>query len=117
MVPYGKDFFGRPNMVENTVDESTMRKIAQIGSGEFFGWLTTKPCKPYSGRLISMKSRDQRDTFQGYYRLLFYLPALGHRATRHLAFAEVNLRQQRIAGLRKRQAGGTNNNLHPNQTG
>ena len=36
MVPFGKDFFGRPNMVENTVDESTMRKIAQIGTGEFF---------------------------------------------------------------------------------
>ena len=36
MVPFGKDFFGRPNMVENTVDESTMRKIAKIGSGEFF---------------------------------------------------------------------------------
>ena len=36
MVPFGKDFFGRPNMVENTVDESTMRKIADIGSGEFF---------------------------------------------------------------------------------
>jgi len=36
LVPYGKDFFGRPNMIENTVDESTMRKIAEIGSGEFF---------------------------------------------------------------------------------
>jgi Ca-activated chloride channel family protein len=36
MVPFGKDFFGRPQMVENTVDESTMRKIAEIGSGEFF---------------------------------------------------------------------------------
>ncbi len=36
LVPYGKDFFGRPNMVENTVDESTMRHIADIGSGEFF---------------------------------------------------------------------------------
>jgi Ca-activated chloride channel homolog len=36
MVPYGKDFFGRPNMIENTVDETTMRKIAEIGSGEFF---------------------------------------------------------------------------------
>ncbi len=36
MVPFGKDFFGRPNMVENTVDESTMRKIAKIGTGEFF---------------------------------------------------------------------------------
>lgn len=36
MVPYGKDFFGRPNMIENTVDETTMRKISEIGSGEFF---------------------------------------------------------------------------------
>jgi len=36
MVPFGKDYFGRPQMVENTVDETTMRKIAEIGSGEFF---------------------------------------------------------------------------------
>jgi Ca-activated chloride channel homolog len=36
LVPFGKDYFGRPNMVENTIDETTMRKIAQIGSGEFF---------------------------------------------------------------------------------
>lgn len=36
MVPYGKDFFGRPNMIDNTVDETTMRKIADIGGGEFF---------------------------------------------------------------------------------
>ena len=35
-VPFGKDFFGRPLMVENTVDESVMRKMAQIGNGEFF---------------------------------------------------------------------------------
>ena len=36
LVPFGKDFFGRPNMVENTVDESTMRKIANLGNGQFF---------------------------------------------------------------------------------
>jgi Ca-activated chloride channel homolog len=36
LVPYGKDLFGRPNMVPNTVDETTMRKIAKIGGGEFF---------------------------------------------------------------------------------
>lgn len=36
LVPFGKDYFGRPHMVENTVDETTMRKIAGIGSGEFF---------------------------------------------------------------------------------
>jgi len=36
LVPFGKDFFGRPNMIENTIDESTMRKIADIGGGQFF---------------------------------------------------------------------------------
>ncbi|HMJ68951.1 MAG TPA: VWA domain-containing protein [Cyclobacteriaceae bacterium] len=36
LVPYGKDYFGRPHLVENTVDETTMRKIAEIGKGEFF---------------------------------------------------------------------------------
>ena len=35
-VPYGKDFFGRPNMIENTIDERTLRKMAQIGGGQFF---------------------------------------------------------------------------------
>jgi Ca-activated chloride channel homolog len=36
LVPYGKDFFGRPNMIENTIDETTMRKMASIGGGQFF---------------------------------------------------------------------------------
>lgn len=36
LVPFGKDYFGRPHMVENTVDETTMRKIADIGGGQFF---------------------------------------------------------------------------------
>jgi Ca-activated chloride channel family protein len=35
-VPFGTDFFGRPRMVENTMDETTLREIAQIGQGEFF---------------------------------------------------------------------------------
>jgi Ca-activated chloride channel family protein len=35
-VPFGKDFFGRPNMIENTIDERTLRKMAEIGGGEFF---------------------------------------------------------------------------------
>jgi Ca-activated chloride channel family protein len=36
LVPFGKVLFGRPNMVPNTLDETTMRKIADIGGGEFF---------------------------------------------------------------------------------
>lgn len=35
-VPYGKDFFGRPRMVDNTLDETTLREIADIGDGQFF---------------------------------------------------------------------------------
>lgn len=35
-VPFGTDFFGRPRMVENTMDETTLREIAKIGDGEFF---------------------------------------------------------------------------------
>ena len=35
-VPFGKDFFGRPRYVENTLDETTLREIADIGEGEFY---------------------------------------------------------------------------------
>ncbi|WP_157493968.1 vWA domain-containing protein [Fulvivirga imtechensis] len=35
-VPFGKDFFGRPRMVDNTLDETTLREIAKIGEGEFY---------------------------------------------------------------------------------
>ncbi len=35
-VPFGKDFFGRPRMVENHFDESTLREIAKIGNGNFY---------------------------------------------------------------------------------
>lgn len=36
MVPYGVDFFGRPQMVESYLDESALREIAGIGNGAFF---------------------------------------------------------------------------------
>lgn len=35
-VPMGKDFFGRTIYRENTLDETTLRKIADIGEGKFF---------------------------------------------------------------------------------
>ena len=35
-VPFGKDFFGRPNMVDNTLDETNLREIARIGEGQFY---------------------------------------------------------------------------------
>lgn len=35
-VPFGKDFFGRPQMVDNTLDETNLREIAKIGEGQFY---------------------------------------------------------------------------------
>jgi Ca-activated chloride channel family protein len=35
-VPFGKDFFGQPNYIENTLDETTLRKIADVGNGKFY---------------------------------------------------------------------------------
>jgi Ca-activated chloride channel family protein len=35
-VPFGRDFFGRTRYVENTLDETNLRKIAEIGDGEFY---------------------------------------------------------------------------------
>ncbi|MGK7397596.1 MAG: vWA domain-containing protein [Candidatus Cyclobacteriaceae bacterium M3_2C_046] len=35
-VPFGKDFFGRTRYVENTLDETTLRQIADIGEGRFY---------------------------------------------------------------------------------
>ena len=35
-VPFGKDFFGQPKYIENTLDETTLRKIAEIGEGQFY---------------------------------------------------------------------------------
>jgi len=35
-VPFGKDFFGQPKYIENSLDETTLRKIAEIGHGYFY---------------------------------------------------------------------------------
>ena len=35
-VPFGKDFFGRTNYVENVLNETTLREIARIGEGQFY---------------------------------------------------------------------------------
>jgi len=35
-VPYGKDVFGRTTYANNTLDETTLRQIAEIGEGSFY---------------------------------------------------------------------------------
>lgn len=62
MVPFGKDYFGRPNMVENTIDETTMRKIASIGSGEFFRATDNEALKNVFVRIDQYEKAEIKET-------------------------------------------------------
>jgi Ca-activated chloride channel homolog len=62
LVPYGKDFFGRPNMIENTVDETTMRQIAKIGGGEFFRAADNKALTQVFARIDQFEKAEIKET-------------------------------------------------------
>lgn len=62
MVPFGKDYFGRPNMVENTIDETTMRKIASIGSGQFFRVTDNEALKVVFDRINEYEKAEIKET-------------------------------------------------------
>ncbi len=62
LVPYGKDFFGRPNMIENTVDETTMRKIADIGGGEFFRATDAQALTQVFARIDQFEKAEIKET-------------------------------------------------------
>ncbi len=62
LVPYGKDFFGRPNMVNNTVDETTMRKIAELGSGEFFRVTDNKALQQVFQKIDQYEKAEIKET-------------------------------------------------------
>jgi Ca-activated chloride channel homolog len=48
MVPYGTDFFGRPQMIESYLNEETLRNIASTMAGSFSGPRMTRHWKIFS---------------------------------------------------------------------
>jgi Ca-activated chloride channel family protein len=62
LVPFGKDYFGRPHMVENTVDETTMRKIAEISSGEFFRVTDNEALKRVFEKIDNYEKAEIKET-------------------------------------------------------
>jgi Ca-activated chloride channel family protein len=62
MVPFGKDFFGRPNMIENTVDETTMRRIAEIGNGEFYRALDNLALERVFSQIDQLEKAEIKET-------------------------------------------------------
>jgi Ca-activated chloride channel family protein len=76
-VPYGTDIFGRPHMVENTVDETTMRQIADIGLGEFFRVTDNRALARVFERInqyekAEIKETRFKDTADYYYNYLMW---------------------------------------------
>jgi len=62
MVPFGKDFFGRPSMYENTIDETTLRKMAEIGGGEFFRATDNKALAQVFARIDQYEKAEIKET-------------------------------------------------------
>jgi Ca-activated chloride channel family protein len=62
LVPFGKDYFGRPHMVENTVDETTMRKIASISAGEFFRVTDNEALKNVFAKIDQYEKAEIKET-------------------------------------------------------
>lgn len=82
-VPFGKDFFGRPRMIENTLDETTLREIADIGAGQFFRVSDNKALETVFGLIdkyekAEIKENRFRDTTDFYpiylkWAIIFFL--------------------------------------------
>lgn len=62
LVPMGKDFFGRPQMYPNTVDETTMRKIADLTGGEFFRATNNQALKSVFERIDEYEKAEIKET-------------------------------------------------------
>ncbi|MDH5380197.1 MAG: VWA domain-containing protein [Cyclobacteriaceae bacterium] len=79
-VPFGKDFFGRPRMVENTLDETTLREIANIGEGTFYRVSNDLALQEVFQRIdeyekAEIKETRYRDTTDFYYKYLYWAMA------------------------------------------
>jgi Ca-activated chloride channel homolog len=91
MVPYGTDFFGRPQMVESYLDETTLREIARIGNGEFYRAADGNSLQQIFDRIDVMeKAEIQENRYKetaDYYRIylfwamLFFLIWLALKST------------------------------------
>jgi Ca-activated chloride channel family protein len=61
-VPMGKDFFGRPMYYENTIDETTLRKMASIGGGEFFRATDNRALAQVFARIDQYEKAEIKET-------------------------------------------------------
>lgn len=61
-VPYGKDIFGNVQYVENTLNETTLRKIADLGDGKFFRASNTNALSNIFSRINTYEKAEIKET-------------------------------------------------------
>jgi Ca-activated chloride channel family protein len=61
-VPFGKDFFGNPRMIDNNMDETTLREIAKIGGGQFFRALDNQTLENIFGLIDQYEKAEIKET-------------------------------------------------------
>ncbi|MEX2594458.1 MAG: VWA domain-containing protein [Anditalea sp.] len=91
MVPYGTDFFGRPQMIESYLNEATLRDIARIGNAEFFRASDDQALENIfaqidqleKAEIIETRYRETLDYYRVYlfWGILFLLAWLGLKST------------------------------------
>ncbi|WP_053404073.1 VWA domain-containing protein [Persicobacter sp. CCB-QB2] len=90
-VPWGKDFFGRPRMVENTLDETTLREIADIGAGQFYRVSNNKALENVfdeidqfeKAKIMETRFKDTQDFYDVYLKwgIIFLLCFIGLKSS------------------------------------
>jgi len=61
-VPMGKDFFGRPRMVKNNMNESTLREIAKVGEGQYYRASDNEALEQVFSRIDSYEKAEIKET-------------------------------------------------------
>lgn len=90
-VPFGTDFFGNTRYVENTLDETNLREIAKIGSGNFYRVSDKEALETVFNEIdqlekAEIKETRYKDTIDYYYiylrwAILFFLAWLFLKST------------------------------------
>jgi Ca-activated chloride channel family protein len=90
-VPFGKDYFGRTKYVENTLDESVLREIANIGDGKFYRVSNKRALEEVFAEIDQLEKAEIKETrykdTTDYYRvyltwaILFFLVWLLTKST------------------------------------
>lgn len=61
-IPYGKDMFGNTNYIENTVNESTLRQIASLATGQYYRAASTNSLKQIFDRIDKYEKAEIKET-------------------------------------------------------